>query len=169
MPAFAFKAGQSQISFMQGLNQQLVPALAVSMAMCSLMQLATKFQTDFLQGVSRDGPKDEDMTGPLLLIDTTGCDMVEEVDDDFDDSKLNPGEARVALQHCRRLLDAGVAMTDIGIITPYSAQVCCCRRTPWHELLTYPLVLLWLRIRGWHSWFSSELLADHCAIVCLIV
>lgn len=49
--------------------------------------------------------------------------MAEEVDDDFDDSKRNQGEAAVALKHCQRLLDLGVKMIDIGIITPYAAQV----------------------------------------------
>lgn len=34
----------------------------------------------------------------------------------------NEGEARAALAHVQRLLDAGLAPGDIGIITPYSAQ-----------------------------------------------
>lgn len=49
--------------------------------------------------------------------------MAEEIDDDFDDSKRNVGEARVAMKHCQRLLDLGLKPCDIGIITPYSAQV----------------------------------------------
>ncbi len=65
---------------------------------------------------------DEDIAGPLLLIDTAGCSMAEEIDDDFDDSKRNQGEAAIALKHCQRLLDLGVKLTDIGIITPYAAQ-----------------------------------------------
>lgn len=60
--------------------------------------------------------------GPLLLIDTAGCDMEEEADDGVDDSKRNQGEARVALRHCQRLVEAGLKLGDIGVITPYSAQ-----------------------------------------------
>ena len=46
------------------------------------------------------------------------------------ESKRNPGEAAVALEHCRRLLAAGLKPASIGLITPYSAQAtpvsnCC--------------------------------------------
>ena len=75
------------------------------------------------QGFKQEALSDEDIAGPLLLIDTAGCGMTEEIDDDFDDSKRNQGEAAVALKHCQRLLKLGVDMRDIGIITPYAAQV----------------------------------------------
>ena len=77
-----------------------------------------------LQAFRQEALSDEDIAGPLLLIDTAGCGMAEEIDDDFDDSKRNQGEAAVALKHCQRLLNLGVKMTDIGIITPYAAQAC---------------------------------------------
>ena len=86
----------------------------------------TKTPLTLVQGFRQELNVDEDVAGPLLLIDTAGCDMVEAIDDDFDDSKLNEGEARVALKHCQRLLDLGIKMTDIGIITPYGAQVEAC-------------------------------------------
>lgn len=35
----------------------------------------------------------------------------------------NEGEAAAALAHAERLIAAGLAPQDIGIITPYSAQV----------------------------------------------
>ncbi|ERN11784.1 DNA-binding protein SMUBP-2 isoform X1 [Amborella trichopoda] len=57
----------------------------------------------------------------LLLIDTAGCDMEEKKDEE--DSTLNEGEAAVALAHARRLIESGVHALDIGIITPYAAQV----------------------------------------------
>ncbi len=38
----------------------------------------------------------------------------------------NDGEARVVMEHVRRLMAAGVPASDIGIITPYNAQVGHC-------------------------------------------
>lgn len=58
----------------------------------------------------------------LLLIDTAGCDFEEQQEEDGD-SKYNQGEAAAALAHVQRLLAAGLSPADIGIITPYSAQV----------------------------------------------
>lgn len=49
------------------------------------------------------------------------CDMEEKQDEA--DSSLNDGEARVAMAHVHKLLDAGVQACHIGVITPYSAQV----------------------------------------------
>ncbi|PON32046.1 Helicase SMUBP-2/Hcs1-like [Parasponia andersonii] len=57
----------------------------------------------------------------LLLIDTTGCDMEEKKDEE--ESTLNEGEAEVAMAHAKRLVRSGVQASDIGIITPYNAQV----------------------------------------------
>ncbi|KAG8483716.1 hypothetical protein CXB51_023439 [Gossypium anomalum] len=57
----------------------------------------------------------------LLIIDTTGCDMEEKKDEE--ESTLNEGEAEVAISHAKRLIHAGVHASDIGIITPYAAQV----------------------------------------------
>ncbi|KAL5538142.1 hypothetical protein UlMin_022594 [Ulmus minor] len=57
----------------------------------------------------------------LLLIDTAGCDMEEKKDEE--ESTLNEGEAEVAMAHAKRLIASGVQASDIGIITPYNAQV----------------------------------------------
>ncbi|GLT41983.1 hypothetical protein SLA2020_160070 [Shorea laevis] len=57
----------------------------------------------------------------LLLIDTAGCDMEEKKDEE--DSSLNEGEAEIAISHAKRLTQSGVLASDIGIITPYAAQV----------------------------------------------
>jgi predicted DNA helicase len=57
----------------------------------------------------------------LLLIDTAGCDMDEKKDEE--DSTLNEGESEVAMAHAKRLVQSGVLPSDIGIITPYAAQV----------------------------------------------
>lgn len=57
----------------------------------------------------------------LLLIDIAGCDMEEKKDEE--DSTLNEGEAAVAIAHAKRLVESGVQAANIGIITPYAAQV----------------------------------------------
>jgi len=59
----------------------------------------------------------------IILIDTTGCDM-EEVKDE-EESTMNEGEAAVSIAHAKLLVESGVRASDIGIITPYSAQVTC--------------------------------------------
>lgn len=69
-----------------------------------------------------EGVKQTSATEPtLILIDTDGCDMEEKKDEA--DSTYNEGEARVAVAHAKLLMEAGVQACDIGIITPYSAQV----------------------------------------------
>ncbi|KAF3442575.1 hypothetical protein FNV43_RR16491 [Rhamnella rubrinervis] len=57
----------------------------------------------------------------LLLVDIAGCDMEEKKDEE--ESTLNEGEAEVAIAHAKRLVQSGVQASDIGIITPYAAQV----------------------------------------------
>ncbi|KAJ4963054.1 hypothetical protein NE237_022993 [Protea cynaroides] len=57
----------------------------------------------------------------LILVDTAGCDMEEKKDEE--DSTMNEGEAEVAIAHAKRLFQSGVRPSDIGIITPYAAQV----------------------------------------------
>ncbi|KAL7610849.1 hypothetical protein Lser_V15G10896 [Lactuca serriola] len=42
---------------------------------------------------------------------------------DEEESILNEGEAEIAIAHARRLIQSGVHASDIGVITPYSAQV----------------------------------------------
>ncbi|CAN6298648.1 unnamed protein product [Urochloa humidicola] len=59
----------------------------------------------------------------IILIDTTGCDM-EEVKDE-EESTMNEGEAAVSIAHAKLLVESGVHASDIGIITPYAAQVTC--------------------------------------------
>ncbi|KAF5750201.1 DNA-binding protein SMUBP-2 [Tripterygium wilfordii] len=57
----------------------------------------------------------------LLLIDIAGCDMEEKKDEE--DSTMNEGEAEVAMAHAKKLVQSGVQASNIGIITPYAAQV----------------------------------------------
>jgi superfamily I DNA and/or RNA helicase len=50
---------------------------------------------------------------------------MEEVKDE-EESTMNEGEAAVSIAHAKLLVDSGVHASDIGIITPYSAQVNYC-------------------------------------------
>ncbi|XP_024018439.1 DNA-binding protein SMUBP-2 isoform X2 [Morus notabilis] len=68
-----------------------------------------------------DVKKTSSTEATLLLIDIAGCDMEEKKDEE--ESTLNEGEAEVAMAHARRLVLSGVQASDIGIITPYNAQV----------------------------------------------
>ena len=69
--------------------------------------------------------------GPLLFIDTAGCGCVEAKADGGGgrggDSTRNEREAAAVMAHVRRLLAAGLRPTDVGVITPYAAQVACLR------------------------------------------
>lgn len=64
----------------------------------------------------------DDVLPVLLLIDTAGCEM-EEALEVGGESKLNRGEAEVAIAHVQRLLRLGMKPSEIGVITPYAAQV----------------------------------------------
>jgi ATP-dependent RNA/DNA helicase IGHMBP2 len=63
-----------------------------------------------------------DTSLPMLWIDTAGCGLEETVSAD-DESRSNDGEVRLVDTHVRALLQAGVGGADIGVITPYNAQV----------------------------------------------
>ncbi|PKA50141.1 Regulator of nonsense transcripts 1 like [Apostasia shenzhenica] len=57
----------------------------------------------------------------LILVDIAGYDIEEKKDEEG--STMNEGEALIAISHALRLAESGVRASDIGIITPYSAQV----------------------------------------------
>lgn len=59
---------------------------------------------------------------PLTFIDTAGANYDELAEPDGD-SRLNPQEAELVCRQVASLIDARVSPADIGIITPYSAQV----------------------------------------------
>lgn len=64
----------------------------------------------------------EDTRTPLLLVDTTGCDMFElQTRDEI--SRANEGEVAIVCLHVKRLIRSGVRQEDIAIITPYNLQV----------------------------------------------
>ncbi len=59
---------------------------------------------------------------PLVLIDTTGCDMWElETSDEI--SRANEGEVSLVCVYVKKLIESGVKPKDIAVITPYNLQV----------------------------------------------
>jgi superfamily I DNA and/or RNA helicase len=50
---------------------------------------------------------------------------MEEAQEEEGDSRYNEGEARVVMAHVARLVAAGLRPANVGIITPYNAQVHC--------------------------------------------
>lgn len=60
--------------------------------------------------------------GPLLMVDTAGKGWEERRVGD-DPSTSNPAQAARTAAEVRRLLGRGVAPADVGVITPYDAQV----------------------------------------------
>jgi superfamily I DNA and/or RNA helicase len=63
----------------------------------------------------------EETLSALCLIDTAGCDMGEEQDEAG--SSFNQGEALAVREYLQRLLQAGITQEQIGVLTPYAAQV----------------------------------------------
>lgn len=77
----------------------------------------------------------EDTSVPCVWYDTQGGDFPEQIGDENDGilaasmgSKYNDMETAVVLQHTKRLVAAGVAPKDIGVISPYSAQISAIKR-----------------------------------------
>ena len=66
--------------------------------------------------------KDENTEIPLLLIDTTGCEM-HELESSDEISKANEGEVALVVIHVKKLIDSGIDPIDIAVITPYNLQV----------------------------------------------
>jgi superfamily I DNA and/or RNA helicase len=65
---------------------------------------------------------DDLTTTPVTFIDTAGAGYDEELEPDGE-SRLNLQEADLVARKVKALLDAGVTIEQIGVITPYSAQV----------------------------------------------
>lgn len=65
---------------------------------------------------------DDARPGPLVMLDSAGRGWDEEREDD-DPSTRNPSNAARIAAEVRRLVSRGVKPADIGVITPYNAQV----------------------------------------------
>jgi superfamily I DNA and/or RNA helicase len=64
--------------------------------------------------------------GPLVFLDTAGKGYAEERSED-DPSTKNPGQAQRVAVEVRRFLARGVPPSELGVITPYDAEVRCLR------------------------------------------
>jgi DNA polymerase alpha-associated DNA helicase A len=77
-------------------------------------------------------------TGELIWYDTQGGDFPEQWDDDAlgdTGSKYNEMESLIVMKHLRSLLESGVKHEDIGIISPYNAQVSLIKQKLYQELI----------------------------------
>ena len=59
---------------------------------------------------------------PVLLIDTSGCDL-QELTLCGEVSKGNEGEADIVTSHVEHLINSGLPAKDIAVIAPYNLQV----------------------------------------------
>ena len=76
---------------------------------------------------------DFELNVPLLIVDTSGCDMEEDENEDGVSSKSfsssgvasrkNEGEAKIACTLVRSLIDSGLPPEEIAVISPYNGQV----------------------------------------------
>ena len=66
--------------------------------------------------------RNADTETPFVFIDTAGCNIDELIDGD-EVSKSNPGEVEIVENVVKGLLNDGVSLGDIGIITPYNLQL----------------------------------------------
>lgn len=67
---------------------------------------------------------DETLNSPIMMIDTAGMDMFESVVEEAEvESKFNEGEAKIAIDHVMKLVEAGLDPSLVAIITPYNGQV----------------------------------------------
>lgn len=72
--------------------------------------------------IKESSAKDDFVKNPLILVDTAGCSFDESGGEN--ESKSNEGEAKVVLSLVTKLItEVGLLPSDIGIISPYNAQV----------------------------------------------
>ena len=83
----------------------------------SLPEVAEKMKTQ--TDAKEDHSELENIT--LMLVDTTGCDMHETVNEAG--SRYNEGEAKIVVSHVHTLINLGIRPQDIAVITPYNGQV----------------------------------------------
>ena len=77
---------------------------------------------------------EELLNTPLMFLDTAGSLMYEGIDEELEqDSKYNNGECDLVIQVLKELISYGVQKSDIGVITPYNAQVNLIKKSVRHN------------------------------------
>lgn len=66
---------------------------------------------------------DSDANSKCIWMDTQGGDYPEQTNEDENNSKFNEHEIKLVQQHLQKLKSIGISAKDIGIISPYNAQV----------------------------------------------
>lgn len=74
------------------------------------------------------GSDDEDLLAPVVLYDTSGCELYESSPSADEgvllaDSKSNVHEAELVVRHLEELFARGVGADQVTVLTPYAAQV----------------------------------------------
>ncbi|EGV60457.1 P-loop containing nucleoside triphosphate hydrolase protein [Yamadazyma tenuis ATCC 10573] len=72
--------------------------------------------------------RDDDTELKCIWMDTQGGDFQEQMNEDENNSKFNEYEAALVNQHLKKLTSLQVAPQDIGVISPYNAQVSLLKR-----------------------------------------
>lgn len=72
---------------------------------------------------------DDDTELTCIWMDTQGGEYQEQTNEDENNSKYNESEIAMVNEHVNKLISLGVAAKDIGIISPYNAQVSMLKRT----------------------------------------
>lgn len=71
----------------------------------------------------KDVQQDEETIAKCVWMDTQGGEFPEQTNEDENNSKFNEYEIVLVKQHVNKLITLGVSPQDIGIISPYNAQV----------------------------------------------
>lgn len=71
---------------------------------------------------------DDDTELACIWMDTQGGEYQEQTNEDENNSKYNEYEVMMVDEHIKKLISLGVAAKDIGVISPYNAQVSILKR-----------------------------------------
>jgi len=96
-------------------SSKLIPhESVVSHLLCDLPDVRTKYKEE-----------DKEILGtPVVFFDTAGCEYYERLEGDGDEgSRCNENEATIVKNWVESLVGCGVRPSQIGVITPYQAQV----------------------------------------------
>lgn len=118
----------------QGLGENVVKMLTVQYRMNKLIMewpsqqlyqnklLAAEMVADHTLCDLYDVKKTENTENPFVFVDTAGCHMYE-LEESDEESRGNSWEVDIIYKHVEDLVNDGLPMRHIGVITPYNLQV----------------------------------------------